>query len=405
MWQYCKRIGFFWLWVLKQFIQDQCLIRASGLTFTSLLALVPLLVVVFSIIRALPVFDKLTDQIQGFIFNNFVPHSGTIIQKYIIGFETQASQLPLLGFAFLIVTALLMMVNIEKNLNDILAIRYQRHFTGSLLLYWAMLTLGPLLIGVSIVMSSYLASFHWLHGFGLDGARKLLFLLPLLAEFLAMAFLYLVVPHGAIKLKHAAVGALVATILFECAKHLFSFYINHFPTYELLYGALATIPIFLLWLYLCWIIFLFGAEVVNGLRYQRASRSQHDAPLFLIAYRLLGHLYQAHKHGDRTDLMRLLDLESDFSVVSVRKVLSALQDHKWISGARGVYVLTCDLHDKTLEDLISDLKYYVPFEQQFYTQSNWDQSLFSLLATVRQSQHLHFKQTLSGLFDQTVVGV
>ena len=397
-----KRLDFFWLWVLRQFVKDQCLIRSSGLTFASLLALVPLLVVIFSVIRVLPVFDQLSGQIQAFIFNNFVPHSGAVIQKYVLGFETQAGRLPIMGFAFLIVTALLMMVNIEKNLNDILSIRYQRHFTGSLLLYWAMLTLGPLLIGVSIAISSYLASFQWLHGFTLAGAHQLLWVFPVLAEFFAMSFLYLVVPHGVIRLRYALLGALVATVLFECAKRLFTLYITFFPTYALLYGALATIPIFLLWLYLCWIMFLFGAEVVNGLRHQHALSSQHDVPLFLVAYQILGHLYTAQRQGNPLNLSQLLDRVPDCSVSSMRAVLALLAQRKWVKEMREVYLLAADVHQKTLGDLIKALRYYVPCDKADYTDSAWDKSLLQPLSAVWQAQQSSLTQPLAELFDPVV---
>ena len=398
MMHYLNRLKTFWIWVVKQFIRDNCVMRASGLTFTSLLAIVPLTVVVFSIIRILPFFDKVSNKIQSFIFDNFVPHSGEVVQHYIHGFEQQASNLPVIGFAFLIVTAILMMVNIEKTLNQIWGVRYNRHFTGSLLLYWAMLTLGPLLVGISLAASSYLTSLQWLHDFDFVGPQRLLLLLPTLSEFLAIFFLYVLVPHCTVRLRDAAVGALVATLLFECAKKLFTFYVVHFPTYELLYGAMATIPLFLLWLYLSWLIFLFGAEVVNGLRFHQAARSGRHMPYLFIAYRVLGHLYQAQRQGGSCSMVELLDSEPDCKVASMKKVLRALQNIGWVQGiSRDRYVLNADLHQITLAQLIQTTKWHVPCEGKPHPDA-WNEALVSALKDWQTLQAQSFAKPLAQFY-------
>lgn len=377
---HCMRVFRFWLWVGRQFARDKCITRASSLTFTFLLSLVPMMVVLFSLIKNMPFFPAVSEQIQNFIFENFVPETGHAVQQYLLDFESQGHKLSATGFVFLVVTVLMMMVTIENTLNAIWHVRVKRHLTASLLLYWAMLTLGPILIGASLLLSSYLDSFHWIHGFALAGMEKLLFLLPTVCVFLAVLFMYMVVPQSRVNARHAVVGALFTTVLFEVAKQVFSFYVLHFPTYRLLYGALATIPLFLLWIYISWIIFLLGAQVVNGLRFHQAERSSQDKPLFLIAYRVLGHLHLRQSDGKPLSFQDILTLEPDCPVHALRKVLSRLQDHQFVFCNQDAYLLSRDLNQVTLAELIKTLGWYVPLSGQDFGADKMDKALDQLLS-------------------------
>lgn len=263
-----RRVSQFWLWVLKSFWQDGCTSYASSLTYTSLLALVPLIIVIFSVLQFFPFFGDVSDQIQDFVFANFVPHTGTIVLQHVMQFEQQAKKLPLFGFIFLGVVALLMLLTLERTLNAIWGIRKgKRGFKRSLLMYIAFLIIGPILIGTSILITSYLVSQQWLSGgLAFVGMARLVGILPFVLTILGFTLIYAIVPNCTVRFWDAFRGALFAAILFEIAKRLFTFYVAHFPTYQLLYGALATIPLFLVWMYFSWLIFLLGAVVVNGLR-------------------------------------------------------------------------------------------------------------------------------------------
>jgi membrane protein len=267
-----KQVAGFFQAVFSAFWKEHILLRASSLTLSSLLNLVPLMVVVFSAFSIFPFFETLSLKLQDFIFSNFVPSSGQIIQGYIRSFEQQAHQLPVAAFAFLFVTVAILMYNIEAHLNIIFRVPKSRRFSDAVLLYWGMLTLAPIFLGLSLVFSSYVASLEFFSGDVLEGATKLIILLPPLSAFLAFLFLYMTVPNSSIKLKDASYGAFVAMLLFEAAKLLFAFYLKYFPTYALIYGALAIIPIFIIWIYLSWVIFLVGALITAKLRQQRAEK-------------------------------------------------------------------------------------------------------------------------------------
>lgn len=356
-----KRFANFVAWVSCEFIADNCLLRASSLAITSLLNIVPFMIVIFSIFAAFPFFDNVADQVQSFIFSNFVPSAGESIQSHVQLFSEHAKKLPVTAFVSFFITALLLMYNIERHLNSIWKVPVSRRVSMSILLYWAMLTLGPLLLGLSLVASTYLGSLAIFHDVVLVGANKLFFILPWIAAFLAFLFLYYTVPNCKVRFKHAVIGALTATVLFECAKKGFGFYLLHFPTYEMLYGALAVIPIFIIWLYLSWLIFLFSAQVVNGLTLAQAGRSKFKQRKLVIAYDILGYLSDAQGTGETVTLAEIMDREKEGSLRTIRAVLQQLVDLKWITRVSGdQFLLASDLHQKTFYDLYISTTWQLP---------------------------------------------
>jgi membrane protein len=248
--------------VFQHFNKVGCNQRAAALAYTSLLSLVPLMTVGFAIFAAFPVFEKVSADIQNFIFNNFVVATGNVVQSYLISFVEKAGQLSVIGLLFLVITAIAMMFTMEQSLNAIWQVEKRRRWINALMLYWTILTLSPLLIGVSFAVSSYLASLVFVTStVKLLGLGRLLSLVPFLLSVIAFSLVYAAVPNAVVPLKNAIKAAVIAGILFECAKHIFTIYVMKFAGYELLYGTLATIPIFLLWVYLCWLITLLGAVI------------------------------------------------------------------------------------------------------------------------------------------------
>lgn len=231
--------------------------RSAALAFTTLLSLVPLMTVSLAIFSAFPAFKTFSSRIQDFVFNNFVVSTGDVVQNYLQTFIAKAGQLSVFGLIFLVVTAIVMMFTMEETFNAIWRVHKRRHWLQALMLYWTILTLSPLLLGVSFVASSYLTSFAEFLGL----YKILLIVTPFLLSIAAFMLLYIAVPHYRVPIKSGFIGALFAAVLFELSKHLFALYIIHFAGYQLLYGTLATIPIFLLWIYLCWFITLLGAVV------------------------------------------------------------------------------------------------------------------------------------------------
>jgi membrane protein len=246
-----------------QFVNDACFTRAAALAYTSLLAVVPLMTVSLALLSAFPVFQDGAQKIQNFVFSNFVAGSADIIQQHLQRFMEAARHLSPTGLFFLVVTAVMMIFNMESDFNAIWRVQRRRNGVSAFLIYWAVLTLVPISVGAGLAVSTNLAALPIVMEVGeMLRLKSLLFLyLPNLITWASFTILYLTLPNCPVKVRHALCGGFVAMVLFAWAKFGFSWYLVNFPSYELLYGALATIPIFLLWLYLTWIIILLGAIV------------------------------------------------------------------------------------------------------------------------------------------------
>lgn len=240
--------------------QDNMTTLAGNLAYVSLLSLVPFIAVVFALFAAFPMFSDISVQLRHFIFSNFMPATGDIIQRYIEQFVANSSKMTAVGACGLIVTALLLMYAVDNALNTIWRSTRTRPKIYSFAVYWMILTLGPLLAGASLAISSYLLSLRWATGFN-SMIDEVLRIFPLLLSWLSFWMLYSIVPTTRVPVKDALIGALVAALLFELGKKGFALYITMFPSYQLIYGVLAVIPILFVWVYWTWCIVLLGAEV------------------------------------------------------------------------------------------------------------------------------------------------
>lgn len=254
-----KKTTTFCQFVIQRFFQDDCLYRASALTFTTLLALVPLMYITLSVVSFFPVSKHFINSIQNFIFENFVPATGKILQSYLHQFTAQTNQLPTWDLLFLLVTVFFMMLTIEDAMNLIWRAPQLRHSVRAILLYLSILWLTPVLLGLSLAASSYFLSLpffqsHLLSAFWLQ-------MVPFLLSFIGFSFFYMILPNCHVSFASGVVGGASAAILFEIAKHGFVFYLSQYNSYEQLYGALAVIPVFFMWLYVVWVITLLGAEI------------------------------------------------------------------------------------------------------------------------------------------------
>ncbi len=258
-----RQLGRFLVHVFRRFNQDRCLQIASSLTFTTLLALVPLVTITLGLMAAFPVFSGLGEHIHAFLLANMLPEkAGKVVTGYIEQFSGQAGRLTALGTVLLAVTAFLMMFTIERAFNSIWRVSRPRPVGQRILVYWATLTLGPVLIGASLSMTSYIVS----ASLGLSRqipfvGSAILGFVPFVLTCAAFTLLYYVVPNRAVRPRHALIGGLVAGLAFEIMKRSFALYIAKFPTYTLVYGAFAVIPIFLLWIYLSWVVIVLGALI------------------------------------------------------------------------------------------------------------------------------------------------
>ncbi|MEP1448109.1 MAG: virulence factor BrkB family protein [Paraglaciecola sp.] len=246
--------------------KDKITVSAGHLAYVSLLSLVPFIMVFFNVLSIFPAFAEVRGDLEALIFSSFVPTAGDQVQTYMSEFVGNASSMGAIGIISLVIVALMLISNIDKTLNSIWQSKSERPLIFTFAIYWMVLTLGPLLMGFSVIMSSYLvglATYAEEYTAGLT--TTLLKTLPFITSVFAFFIVYMLVPNKKISPKHAACGALVAALLFEASKKLFAVYVTSFPSYELIYGALAVIPILFVWVYLSWVVVLIGAEVTHVL--------------------------------------------------------------------------------------------------------------------------------------------
>jgi len=298
----------FALAVFWRFYEERALQTAGSLTYTTLLSLVPLFTVALAVSTAFPVFDQTIAGLQQFVLENFLPDARGIetIAEQITTFTHNAGRLTAIGLGVFVVTAVMLMMTIDVSLNRLFRVQRQRPMLQQVLMYWAVLTLGPVLIGGSLSMSSFAvgASLGWLKlGYVADW---LLGVLPFVFTCVALTLLYAVVPYRAVKPRDALIGGVLAGIAFELMKRGFAIYLARFPTYTLIYGAFATIPIFLLWLYMSWVVVLAGATLTAMLpAYRFAEGRPIPGRDFMDALVVLSVLARAQDKGGPVRLQQI----------------------------------------------------------------------------------------------------
>ncbi|MFC0708203.1 YihY family inner membrane protein [Azorhizophilus paspali] len=388
----------FWRYLFERFLADQGPKSAAALTYTTLFAVVPIMTLIFVVLSVIPDFQGIGEQIQGFIFRNFVPSSGAVLQDYLRTFIEQARHLTWLGVGVLMVTALLMLMTVEHTFNTIWRVRRPRRGLSSFLLHWAILSLGPLLLGTGFALSTYITSLSLVFDpYALAGARMLLKVMPLLFSTAAFTLLYVAVPNTAVPLRHALLGGLFAAVLFEAAKGLFGLYVALFPTYELIYGAFAAVPLFLLWMYLSWMIVLLGAELVCNLSASRRWR-RNPLPRLLVLLGVLRVFHQSQQSGQavrQTDLQRagwalpdsVWDEMLDF--LEREQLICRVSDGRW--------VLCRDLNRYSLESLLSRSPWPLPHLDQLPESLDepWFPALRSALERLQRERAALFGDSLA----------
>ena len=254
--------------VVKRFKSDRLPRHAAALAFSSLLALAPMMAIALALFSLFAGTEQMGSSLEDFIYKFLVPAAGDDVKTYLDQFSEQAGRLTALGLFTFFLTAVLLLSNIESSFNDIWRVKKGRSMSSKLTVYWTMVTGGPLMMGASLTISGYLLT---LAAGSVDSYSEQVtsvgvVMLPFLIEMMAFLLLYLVMPNVRVSLMHALVGAFVAVCLFELTKYGFQFYISNFANYEVVYGALSTLPVFLIWVYLSWVVALFGAEVVAVLQ-------------------------------------------------------------------------------------------------------------------------------------------
>ncbi|PIE39345.1 MAG: transposase [Gammaproteobacteria bacterium] len=373
---------------------------AAALTYMSLFALVPLLTISFSMASAIPSFTGVEDKLQNLVFHHLVPDTGAEIQGYLDEFSRQAKNLTGVGILFLVVTSVLMLRNIEQAFNIIWRTRENRGPVASFLLYWAVLSLSPIFIGLALGIGTYLTSLPILvdnlDAVGLTSAR-LLSVIPILLSWAAFTLVYAAVPNCYVPPKHAMIGGLIAAVAFNGARYLFTKVMVN-SSYTLIYGAFAAVPLFLLWIYLSWTIVLIGGILVHSMSAYR-SEAQASVPPVLKALNMLYVLWERQRHGGVVREMELMRGEYALDSDSFSELRSLLLEHRVITqNEQGRYLLSRDLDTVTfwqLKEWINDER---PLVKKQREPSTWRQHAYDLLSTQKLQQRDTLGLSIADLF-------
>ena len=347
-----------------RFRDDRLGLTASSLTFTTLISLVPLLTVMLAVFTAFPMFGTFQAGLEKYFLQTLVPPT---IAKPVLGtltmFATKASRLGAFGLIALGFTAMALMLTIDRTLNAIWRVRKPRPIAQRVLVYWAAVTLGPLMLGASLTLTSYaLSASSGMVAAMPGGVSFSLSLLEFLTLASAMSALYHYVPHAPVAWRHAVAGGLFVATGFEVARRSLGWYLTHMTSYSSVYGAFATVPIFLLWIYLGWVIVLLGAVIAAYAPSLKLNLVQHGrvpGQRFALALEIVRGLQRSREAGEHG--MSGVDLADSlrFDPLQIESVLEALMALDWVGRldeeGQPRYVLLCDPAHTPLAPLINVL--------------------------------------------------
>ncbi len=358
--------------IIRHFIEDSCQTTASALTYQTLFAVVPALTVMYTVLSTFESFGGMGRMLEDFIFANVVPENVAVVQEYLRGFSEDAQNLSIPSAVFLAVTAFLMLFTIERTFNEIWRIKEPRRGLQRLMMYWAVLSFGPLLVGAGIGVTTYILSLPLIS----DVAESPEFLrfLPVLLSASTFTLVFAVVPNTLVPLRHAVIGGVVVAAGFEGAKFMFVFVMSR-SDFELIYGAFAVVPLFLLWIYVSWTIVLMGAELVKSLGVFRFEGSDRlEDPLFQVLI-ILDVFHQAHQKGEVVTENRIRDLGSRINLEMWTEYRQQLVGLNLIrSVEKGGLVLLKDLSEITIWELYEKLPWPLPAES-IDGKSGWEATL------------------------------
>lgn len=325
--------------LLERFKEDRLGVTASSLTFTSLLALVPFFTVALALFTAFPIFGKAQKVLERWLMDSLIPET---IARQVLGYLTQfaskASQLGLVGFSILMVTAIALILTIDRTLNNIWRVRQLRPLGQRVLIYWAAITLGPLVLGLSLVLSSYVMSASKGLVNALPGSLRFVFdSVEFVVLAAGLAGLYHYVPNTPVRWRHAWVGGVFVAVFMEVAKKVLGLYLASVPTYSVIYGAFATLPILLIWMYVAWSIVLLGALVTAYLPTVLSGVERltgHRGWQFELAVEVLQCLAKERELPHKGLFVHQLSRRLRIEAAQIQPVLQALAQLDWVGAVQ-----------------------------------------------------------------------
>ena len=356
-----------------RFREDRMGLTASSLTFTTTIALVPFFTVALAVFTAFPMFSKLQGALQGWLVDSLIPDNiARQVLGYLTQFSKQASKLGVAGLSILLVTAIALILTIDRTLNSIWRVKKARPFTQRVLIYWSAITLGPVMMGASLALTAWVvATTSGLVGTLPFSLRFLLTAFQFLLVAAGLAALYRYVPNTYVKWSHAWAGGVFAAAGIEVAKKALALYLSSVPTYSLIYGAFATLPILLVWIYVAWIIVLMGSVIAAYLPSLLAGVARRGGDngakgwQFQLAVEVLQRLDSVKAISNRGYSASSMAVSLQVDVLQLEPVLGVLTELDWIgqlvpSEAAGAdeeshYILLANSDQTLLEPLMQRL--------------------------------------------------
>jgi membrane protein len=349
-------------YVVRRFSRDSCASVASSLSYTSLLAMVPLMAIGLAMFAAFPAFSDLRDQMLRALIANVAPSLATMVEEHLQGFINNAGQTTGIGILGLAVTALLLINTIQTAFDRIWGggrgFKLQRFP-----IYWALITLGPILFGVAFSVSGYAFAMAQSSGYSTLSAAVRVYaaVAPFILEAVGFLLFYRLIPTRPVRWIDAATGAVLAAVLFEVLKHGFGIYLGFLKSYQTLYGALATLPFFLIWMYLGWLVVLIGAEITASLPEWRSGRRDPDerprrGDILGLALGALASLRAVQSTPSGGEKIEYLSRALDAEIGKLTYVMDNLRGARFVVRSDNRrWVLARDLNEVTLNDLVTAL--------------------------------------------------
>ena len=362
-----QRWFLFLKFLIRHFFEDNCQQKAASLTYTTMLSIVPILTVLLMILSSVPALAEARAQIYEVIYSNLLPQSSFQVSKYINSFAEKSTNLTAIGVMILFITTILTLTTIERAFNQIWRVENRSGGLKSMLRYWTIVTMGPLVLGTAFIASSAIQSLSFLNrqiaGYGIDWAFwvQIVTIGITVAGFIAM---YWFIPKARVPVKNAAIAGLFVAIVFELLKHVFGTVMSNFTSYEAIYGAFAAIPIFLLWIFLSWNLILLGVEISYTLTIFETEEVYPRHPL-LSLLDMLNLVYTHHLEGDAVSEQELRNVLGRKELPKWYIYIDYLQHSNLITITENdEYVLKKDLSRMTLWDFYRTLPYPLPIKDE-----------------------------------------
>lgn len=406
----------FALYSLRRFNADGCFAASGALSYAALVSLVPLAAIALGSLSVFPIFSQLHDQILSLIFKYFVPSIGEQAGWWFRAFANSAAQTTALGVIGIAATGVLLLATVEDQLNLIWRVTAPRPWGQRVLAYWTLITFGPLLIGLSLSLSTYFEiaarragfsqeAFQWLASGWLHGLARAI---PALLEFVALTLLYWLIPNCAVRWRDATFGALIATTAIELLKIGFAVYIGAMSYYQTVYGALAAIPIFLLWMYISWMAVLLGAEAAAALPLWRIDehmgKGSAGGVRLGLSLALLAALNRAQRSGAALTTQAL--------AVEIGVATTVIDDHmKPLAAAgfaahtqAGSWVLAWNPETATVRDLYDAL--HLPFAGSWlgHGTARWQRQIAPAIRRIVRAEAPAMQMTIASLIKEPAEG-